>query len=439
MKLSHALAAVAEGDRPPSFEVFSATMDPAWIAAALQETGTVSLRRRLLPADHAVWLVIGMALFRDRPITAVAQHLGLTLPAADGSRAPITGGALVRARDRLTAAPLQRLFEMTAARWARPSAEAHRWRGLALYGVDGTTLRVADTQENEERFGRPGSARSTAGYPQLRMVALMALRSHLLAAVRIGSLAQSELTLAASLWEQLPDRSLTVLDRGFVSYALFRDLSRSGQDRHWLIRAKKDLRFTATRKLGPRDALGELAVSRSVRQKHPDLPEKLVVRAVKYRRKGFREQTLLTSLTDADAYPAAEIAALYHERWELELGFDEIKTHALERQEALRSRDPDRVLQEVYGLVVAYNLVRRRMEIAADAAGVPPVRMGFRGALLLTRDLWRGAWFLAPGTLAQHIRRLDAELVQLVLPPRRARKSYPRAVKLKQSAYDRKR
>lgn len=439
MDLSRALMAISEDDRPPSFEVFRSTLDPQWVDEALTATGTATMRRRRLPADHAVWLVIGMAMYRDRPIAAVAAHLDLVLPAANGSSSPLAGGAVVRARDRLGAEPLEHLFRTTGERWALASADAHRWRGLAVLGVDGSSLRVADTPENETRFGRPGSARSKAGYPQLRLVALMALRSHLLVALKVGALAESEVTLAETLWDAVPERSLTILDRGFLSFALLSGLRSVGVERHWLVRAKINLKPKLLRKLGPKDDLVEVSASAALRRRRPELPAKFTARLVRYRRKGFREQTLLTSLTDHEAYPAAEITALYHERWELELGFDELKTHTLERQESLRSHNPDRTQQEVWGLAVAYNLVRRHMEEVAEKAGIAPTRLSFRGALLLMRDLWRSAWFLAPGTMARHIERVDYELARLILPPRRPRKSYPRAVKLKQSVYDRKR
>ena len=160
---------------------------------------------------------------------------------------------------------------------------------------------------------------------------------------------------------------------------------------------------------------------------------------MRYQRPGFRPQTLLTSLLDPATYRAAEIAELYHERWELELGFDEIKTHTLEREEALRSRAPERVRQEVWGLAIAYNLVRLHMQQVAQRAGVAPTRISFRHALLLLRGFWQlTAWIASPGTLPRRLDDLHRELALLILPPRRPR-SYPRAVKIKMSSYPRSR
>jgi hypothetical protein len=441
MDLGQTLLEVGSGERPESFEVFARAIDPHWVAEALEATGSATVRRRKLPAEQVLWVVIAMGLFRDRSIQEVVHHLDLVLPARGGAtgRGVVTSSAVVQARDRLGDAPLSALFEQTAARWAGASADAQRWRGLSVYGVDGSSLRVADTPENEGAFGRPGSRRGDAAYPQLRLVVLMVLRSHLLAGVSLGAWSKGEVPLAEPLWARLPDRSLTILDRGFLSYALLHRLATSGVERHWLIRAKSNLTCKTVRRLGPRDQIVQISPSRPTRRAHPELPETLEVRAIRYQRKGFRPQTLLTSLLDPRAYPAAEIAELYHERWELELGFDEIKTHALEREEALRSRAPERVRQELWGLAIAYNLVRLHMQHVAQRAAVSPTRISFRHALLLLRGFWQlTAWIASPGKLPRRLDDLHQEIALLVLPPRRLR-LYPRAVKIKMSNYPRSR
>jgi len=441
MDLGQALLAVGSGGRAESFEVFGRAIDAQWVEQALAATGSATVRRRKLPAEQVLWVVIAMGLFRDRSIQEGVHHLDLVLPVGSGAtrRGVVTSSAVVQARDRLGAAPLATLFEQTAARWAGASADAHRWRGLSVYGVDGSALRVPDTPENEGAFGRPGSSRGTAAYPQLRLVVLMVLRSHLLAGVSLGPGSKGEVTLAEPLWAKLPDRSLTILDRGFLAYALLHRLATSGAQRHWLIRAKSNLTYKTVRRLGPKDEIVEIPVSRQARRAHPELPKTLQVRALRYQRKGFRPQTLLTSLLDPLAYPAAEIAELYHERWELELGFDEIKTHALEREEALRSRAPDRVCQEVWGLAIAYNLVRLHMQHVAQRAAVAPTRISFRHTLLLLRGFWQlTAWIASPGNLPRRLDDLHQELALLILPPRRPRR-YPRAVKIKMSSYPRSR
>jgi len=273
----------------------------------------------------------------------------------------------------------------------------------------------------------------------VRGVGLMALRSHLLAAVTFGPYATGEISYAANLWSSLPRDSLTIVDRGFYSAKILIPLARGGTNRHWLIRAKSNLRWRVLRRLGPRDELVELNVSRDARRQDPSLPERWVARAVTYQRKGFRSQTLLTSLTDPDAFPADEIATLYHERWELELGYDEIKTELLDREETIRSRTPTGVQQELWGIFLAFNLVRLEMERVAGEAGVEPTRISFVAALRLICDEWLWCALASPGAIPKHLRNLRAALQTLILPPRRSERRFPRAVKIKMSNYARKR
>lgn len=437
MALEGALACVAQVPLPDSFEDFRRHLDPAWVKAALEATGTASLRRRRLPAEQVVWVVLGMALLRNRSISEVVERLDLALPASGGPT--LAPSAIVQARDRLGEEPMQWIFGESARHWAHASADRHRWRGLALYGVDGTTLRVPDSQDNREHFGLAnGGPRGPSAYPLVRLVALMALRSHLLAATAFGPYKKGEATYATDLWSAVPDASLCIVDRGFLAADVLIPLAREGTHRHWLIRAKKNTRWRVTRRLDRGDDLVELTVSSQARKKDPTLPKTWQARAIRYQRKGFRPQWLLTSMLDPQAYPAAEVAALYHERWELELGYDEIKTEILDREETLRSRSPERVRQELWGVLLAYNLVRLEMERVADQAHVEPTRISFIAALHLICDEWLWCTAASPGAIPRHLRNLRASLKRFILPPRRSQRSYPRAVKIKMSNYAKK-
>jgi len=435
MELGQALLAASIAPEA-GLDLFSSELDLDTIRRALEATGTATIRRRKLPAEHVVWIVVGMGLFRDRPVSAIARHLNLVLPDARRPRGigQITGGAIVQARDRLGSEPLDALFGDTADNWATASADKHRWRGLVVYGLDGSTLRIPDTEENEAVFGRPGASRGRSAYPQVRVVALMVLRSHILAAFGFGPCTSSELKLAENLWPQIPDDSITLLDRGFISYKVFHDIQSNGNNRHWLTRAKAKLKSRVIKRLGPGDVLVELPINRSLRRAHPELPKTLQARAIRYQRRGFRRQTLLTSLLDPIRYPAAEIAEIYHERWELEIGFDEIKTHTLEREEALRSRAPERIRQELWGLAIGYNLVRVEIEHAAQRIGAPPSRISYRASLLMIRNFWLAAWQVETGNLPRRLDILHEDIALNLLPPRRPRR-YPRAVKIKMSNY----
>jgi len=435
MRLRESLEAVAEVS-PETFEDLRRNIDPEWILQALEATGTATVRSRRLPAEQVVWLVIGMALFRNRSIEDVVNKLDLALPGVSLTVAP---SSIVEARARLGADPMELLFTISAERWAHASARSHSWRGLALYGADGTTLRVPDSKQNAEYFGYSQSVRGESAYPMVRGVGLMALRSHLLASISFGPYETSEIAYAVNLWSSVPRDSLTIVDKGFLSARILIPLARDGENRHWLIRAKKNSRWRVLRRLGAGDVLVEMNVSSEARKKDPSLPKVWVARAVTYRRKGFRTQKLLTSLLDPKAFPSDEIATMYHERWELELGYDEIKTEMLDREEAIRSRTPEKVKQELWGVFLAYNLVRLEMERVADEADVEPTRISFVAALRLICDEWLWCAIASPGAIPKHLRNLRAELTTLILPPRRSERRYPRAVKIKMSNYARKR
>lgn len=438
MHLRENLASVAEVPKPETFEQFRSRIDPAWIQQALEAAGKATIRRRRLPAEQVIWLVMGMALFRDRAIKDVVESLDLALP---GPRGPtVAPSAVAQARARLGDEPMEWLFDTSAKHWAHASADKLRWRDLALYGADGTTLRVPDSDENREHFTvAKGGKRGPAAYPQARLVALLALRSHLIVKAAFGPYSTGEGTYASKLWPELPNHSLCIVDRNFFAAHSLIPLARDGTSRHWLIRAKSNQKWTKLKRLGPNDYLVEMTVSGQARKKDDSLPAHFEVRAIRYHRKGFRPGWLLTSMLDPEAYPASEIRELYHERWELELGYDEIKTEMLDREETIRSKSPKAVRQEIWGILLAYNLVRLEMERIADEAKVEPTRISFITALHYICDEWLWCASASPGAIPRHLRNLRASLRRFILPPRRPERRYPRAVKIKMSSYPRKR
>lgn len=415
-----------------SLEGLKSHVKPEWIEEALTWAGTTSIRKRRLPADQVVWLVISMALFRGHSIERVVDELDLALP--DSKDTLVAKSAIAQARQRLSHQPLGWLFETTAAEWSARSADAHRWRGLRLYGMDGTSLRVPDSKENREEFGGHTTHRGESGYPQVRVVAMMAVRSHILSHFRFGAYGIGETTLAREFWDDVPEDSLVLIDRGFLVKQDLYNLERS-RNRHWLTRTKVNTRWSVIEKLGKDDYLAELELHGR------GLPPTLPIRVIHYQRRGHRRGTLLTSLTDAEKYPAKELIELYHERWETELAYDEVKTHLLERQDSIRSKTPDGVRQELWGIALAYNLVRLEMDRLAAAINVEPTRISFVGALALVRHTFAflGDRRLDPGMIPSRLNRVRTDTKRLLLPERRRGRSYPRAVKVKMSNYPRKR
>ena len=268
----------------------------------------------------------------------------------------------------------------------------------------------------------------------------MALRSHLLAEVRFGPYSTGEVTYAKDIWQTIPNHSLTIEDRGFLNAGALIPLAAHGENCHWMTRAKSNTAMTFAKVFEAGDGLVDMKVSSAARKADPTLPKTWRVRAIRYQRRGFRPQILLTSLLDPIAFPRGELAQLYHERWELELGYDEIKTHMLERKESLRSRSVKGVRQELWGIFLAYNLVRREMEAIAAEAGVAPTRISFTAAMRSMVAEWMCcALSRSPGSIPKRLQELRADVKSFILPKRRTERVYPRAVKVKMSPYPRKR
>lgn len=427
------LATALSDVSPASFAGMVSNIDEEWItealSGALERPGAKPVRMRKLPMTRVLWLVIGMALFRDRSIHEVVHHLGLTRV-----RGGISAGALPRARRRVGAEPLETLFRLSAKAWTEQESEAVRWRGLSVLAADGSCLNVSDTEENEAAFGRPSNRKSRGGYPQIRVVALLNTRTHLLRAFKVGAFDEGELGLLRPLWDEVPDCSITLVDRGLHSWGAFHALASQGTDRHWATRAKSNLSCTVVRKLGPGDDLVRVNVHSTVRKTFPEVPTSLEFRRVMVRRKGYRNVAIMSSAVDPERFPAHDLAELYRERWEVEMGYDELKTDLLNGAATLRSRTPEAVRQEMYGAAIAYNLVRLELARVAGQLKVAPRRMSFRHGLMLIRNFMITAWQTPVGVLPRRLGSLEEDLRLLLLPPRRAR-SYKRWIRVRRHRY----
>jgi len=375
---------------------------------------------------------------RNMPIAEVVRRLDLALPDAAGNRT-VVSSAVAQARARLGAEPLEWLFHRTAIEWSSQGGVL-QWRGLSLVAADGTTLRVADSDENRRHFGSQsaGAGRGISGYPLVRMVTVMAVRTHLLLGASFGPYQHGECTYVRPLLDSLPERSLALLDRGYLQADVLVPLVANGH--HWLTRTKSNTKYRVIEQLGPGDELVEMTVSSAARAKDRSLPQTFLARVIHYQRKGFRPQRLLTSLVEADKYPADELRLLYHERWEIELGYGEIKTDMLERAETIRSKSPEMVAQELWGALLAYNLVRLEMTRLAGDLRVEPTRISFVAALRhILQEWYWNADTPTPGAIPKRLATMRDNIRVFVLPARRPDRTYPRAVKIKMSNYARKR
>ena len=417
---------------PEQWGVVRSSLPERWVEQALQATGVTTLRKRRLPMEQVVWLVLGIALLRDRSILHVADALEVALPAQGEA---ISSSALSQARQRLGSEPLEWLFRHTAAQWAHQQAGRHRWQGLSLYALDGVVWRTPDTPENRQRYGgQRNHAEHQSPFPQVRMACLLDARARLLVDASLDAYDTSEYTLAQRLWPQLPADSLVIVDKGFYSAGLLWPLQHR-QGRHWLIPARAGLKGDVVCTYGSGDVRLRMKVSPQARKKDPSLPLTWDVRAITREIDG-KPRTLFTSLDDPERWLADDVFALYHERWEIELAYAEIKTDMLRQAMTLRSQHPEGVEQELWATLLMYNLIRLEITRIADEAKVEPCRISFITALRYIIDEWLwSSTSTTPGAIPAKLQAMRQNIRRFVLPPRRSERRYPRAVRMTKTQY----
>jgi Insertion element 4 transposase N-terminal/Transposase DDE domain len=356
---------------------FTQNIPVEWVASALDLSTHATIRRRRLPADQVLWLVLGMALFRDEPVHEVARRLNICAQGLASDHLLARSG-VTEARKRLGADPVEWLFRKTGTQWASERYDHNTWQDLQVFAVDGALLRTPDTPELRDHFGSGNTStdRQTP-FPMLWLVALMNVRSHLILDAQLSPYRRSEMRLANEFLQQIPSHSVTLFDKGFWSADLLLSLSTAGDSRHWLIPARKKLVSVEVR-YNQQDRLLRMKVSDQARKRNPALPAFWDVREVSYEVQG-KVKTVLTSLP-ADVYSTEAIAELYQERWEIELGFRDIKSSMQQNAVTLRSKKIDLVYQEVWGLLLAYNIIRREASQAAVAFGRSPSDIRFKPA-----------------------------------------------------------
>lgn len=357
------------------------------VEEALEATGRQSQRQRQLPARVMVYYVLALALYMEvgygevlRCLLEGLSRLGLPVQRLRQS----ARSSISQARQRLGSEPLKLLYETLANPIAQEQTQGAFYRQWRLVSLDGSTLDLPDTEENEAFFGRPGSSRGQSGFPQLRFVALVENGTHVLFGARVGEYRTSEARLAKEVLAQLEADMLCLADRGFFSYQLWQQATETGAALIW--RVKSNLRLPVRRRLSDGSYLSQ--VYASPRDRRLDRGG-IWVRVIEYRLEGIADAEplyrLVTNLLDEQAAPAAELAALYHERWEIESAFDELKTHLRGRQIVLRSKTPELVLQEFYGLLLAHFAVRSLMHEAALQGKVDPDELSFVHAVRVVK------------------------------------------------------
>jgi len=350
------------------------TFPIAKIHAILQQTGRQSLRVRKLPAHIVVYFVIAMCLHMHvaygEVLRCLLEGLG-TLGLPTQKLRTMTSTAISRARARLGAEPLKRLYENTVQPIATPETQGAYYNQWKLVSIDGMTFDTADTPANANTWGYPGASRGKSAFPQVRLLTLLENGPRVMFAAQFGPYSMSEKQLAKQAFQQLNPEMLCLADRGFCSYELWNDARKSGAELLW--RARKDLRLPIEQCLPDGSYLSQLY--------GPKDRESVQVRVVEYRLEGAKDPQkvyrVITSILDENAASAQDLAALYHERWEIETAFDELKTHLRGSKIVLRSKSPELVCQEIYGLLLAHFAIRKLMHEAALKAGRDPDDISF--------------------------------------------------------------
>jgi hypothetical protein len=369
-----------------SLGVIARAVPPERVRQILAETGKASERERALPAQVMVYYAIALALYMGSSTREVLRCLLEGLRWLWGAEAIKVAGrsGISQARSRLGEAPLRRLYEELVRPVATRASKGAWYRGWRLASLDGTCLDVADTEENRAAFGGPGASRGASAFPQLRFAALVENGTHVLFGARLGRYAEGETTLARAVLAALRPGMLCLADRQFFGHALWQAAAATGADLLW--RGKHNLR-------PPREAA--LADGSYLTTIYPGDQDRrhgsngIRVRVVEYRLQGIAGAEplyrLLTTILDPARAPAADLAALYHERWEIEGALAELKTQLRGARVVLRSKTPELARQEVWGLLLAHFAVRGLMHEAALQADEDPDRLSFSHAVRVVR------------------------------------------------------
>jgi hypothetical protein len=370
-----------------SLGVITKTFPLSMVRAVLAASGKASLRERDLPAHVMMYYVIALALFMQASYREVLRCLleGLQWLRDPALPLKVAGkSGISQARTRLGWEALRQLHDAVVRPIALPATRGAWYRQWRLVSLDGSTLDVADEAANAAVFGRPGSGRGDSAYPQIRFVALVENGTHVLFATHMADCTTGETTLAQDVLTGLQRGMLCLADRQFFGFALWQQARGTGAELLW--RIKKNIRLPCAKRLPDGSYLSHLHACEHDRRHKTN---GVMVRVIEYRLDGVAGAEplyrLITTIIDPDRAPAHELAALYHERWEIETALDELKTHLRGARIVLRSKTPDLVRQEFYGLILAHFAVRGLMHEAALRADEDPDRLSFLHAVRVVR------------------------------------------------------
>jgi len=357
------------------------------IDEVLQETGRGSQRNRLLPAPAVVYYVMALALWREAPLEEVLRVVCEGLQWLGGGQADAvqaSKSAISQARTRLGPEVMRQLAQRVLRPLGPPQAPGCWYRGLRLMALDGSGMDVADEEANAKFFGYPTATRGESAFPQARLLGLVECATHAVVAADIAPYARSEKAMAAELlpgW--LRADMLVMADRGFYSFKLWALACDSDAALLW--RLSSTIKLAVQQELPDGSFLSTVFDSADSARRHGR-----TVRVIEYTLEDSAvpvqdNYRLVTNILDPKKAPCLELARLYHERWEIEGVFDEFKTHLRANSTVLRSKTPDLVHQELWGLLLAHFAIRQLMAQAAWQRALDPDRLSFTHAVRVVK------------------------------------------------------
>lgn len=388
--MARTVATLPAGSRITDFislGVVAKTFPVDKIHAVLKATARTSIRERDLPAHVVVYFVIALAFYMQSSSREVLRCLleGIQWLLGPLAAIKVTGkSGISQARTRLGWEPMRQLHDEVVRPIAVQATRGAWYRGWRLVSIDGSTLDVADDLANEQAFGRPGSSRGSSAFPQIRFVSLVENGTHVLFGTQMAGCRTSEIALAKSVLASLQPGMLCLADRNFFGFELWNDARGTGADLLW--RVKANSRLVCEERLPDGSYLSRIYPSEKDRRHKTNGVE---LRVIDYCLDGVADAEptyrLVTTTLNHEQAPAQELAALYHERWEIETALDELKTHLRGANIVLRSKTPDLVRQEFYGLIMAHFAIRGLMHEAALKGDDDPDRLSFLHAVRVIR------------------------------------------------------
>jgi hypothetical protein len=384
---------------------------------ALAATGTTQARIRVLPSRVVVYLLLAGGLFAELGYRQVWHKLTAGLGKLPVARPG--DNALWQARARLGAAPLRWLFDLLRGPATAITARPVRWHGLLVCAIDGTTMTIPDSPRNLAAYGKQAGNHGGSGYPLLRLVALAACGTRTIIDAVFGPASCGELDYTRRLRRSLHAGMLVLLDRNFDAAGLLGQLAATNAD--LLVRLKSNRKLPVLRRYRDGSCLSQIG---TVRMRLIECEITIATSAGRH----TGVYRLATTLLDPGRYPAAGLIRLYHQRWEIETAYLELKSSILGGR-VLRARSPAGIAQEVYALLTCYQILRIAITDAIEAAGgIDPDRGSFTIALNAARDLLAQAANVIADTVIDLVGAIGHRVLDNLLPDRRLRVS-PRVVK----------